>query len=85
MDNIKSILSSNGSIKDILSFIEKANLLDKSQFSFEHIYWLLNNKEFYTGLVNILKSRSMFDSTVWKYSFVHNDVEGIKEYIKENY
>ena len=42
-------------------------------FSFNDIYWLLNNKDTHKKIVYTLCKRGVYDETVWSYSMKHND------------
>lgn len=43
----------------------------------------MKNKEYYQIISNILRQRGFYDRRVWKYSLLHGDIEGFKEYIND--
>jgi len=64
MENFSDILE-KGNQQQILEFLRTKNLLDKSVFKFEDIYWLLGKKNFYQEIIRILDDRGIFNQTVW--------------------
>lgn len=80
MNTINDILSS-GQQEDILNFLRTQNLNNKNIFSFDKIYWLLNNKDFYQKVLAILKQRYIFDKVVWQMAFQHHDIPTAIEYL----
>ena len=80
-ENFLDVLSA-GSYADILSFIEKKNILNqKLGFDFSLIYWLLKDKGFFMDLISILKAKKVFNSRVWSYSIYHHVPSLISEYL----
>jgi len=73
-----------GKKEKILQFIEEKNILNKDIFKFTDIYWLLKDKGYYFGIINILKKRGIFEFVVWSYSFMHNDVQTIIEFFQHD-
>ena len=81
LNTITEIMSLGGK-EDILGFLEKQNILNQNIFDFKNIYWLLKDKEFYRGVVRVLKSRLIFEPRVWSFSVFHNDLEVFKEVLE---
>jgi hypothetical protein len=79
LETMDQVLS-QGSKEDILEFVEKKNLFNREIFSFENIYYLLKDADFYLKIVGILKKRKIFDKTVWSFSIYHKDVDTFKEF-----
>ena len=44
----------------------------------------MRNKEFYTRIVKILKSKGYYDKRVWKYSIYHNEESEFREYLQDS-
>jgi hypothetical protein len=68
MDNLKSILQHSEDVtKNALTYLANPdlNLLDSKKFAYRDIYWLLKDKDFFEGMMKILRDRSLFDKTVW--------------------
>ncbi|CCW71629.1 unnamed protein product [Phytomonas sp. Hart1] len=80
-DTISNVIS-NGSKADILSFMENHNLHQADRFQFRAIYWLLNNKQFYTDVIALLRRKLVFDDMVWSFSIKHGDFETFAEYLQ---
>lgn len=83
LDNIADILTS-GNFDDILNFLKTKNLFNDLVFNFEHIYWLLKNKSLHTQIINVLRERGAFDSTVWSYSILHGDLHIFRELLSHD-
>ena len=69
----------NGTMDEIINFIETKNILNSNIFNFSDIYYLLKNKQFFTKLIEVLRKKLVFDQTVWSYGFYHGDEETVKE------
>jgi hypothetical protein len=78
LTSISDILAQGNKV-DILNFMKKENIANSKIFNFSDIYWLLKDKEFYTSCTGILKTKLLYDETVWSYSFYHGDKSGIFE------
>jgi hypothetical protein len=80
-ETFKDILLS-GDRQAIINFLSTANLHkgDKG-FNFNHIYWLLNDRDFYLQVIETLRDRKIYDFQTWAYSFKHFDEVSIKEFL----
>lgn len=84
MNTIKDVLAV-GNKEDIIKFMKEQDLVNAEIFSFDSIYWLLKDPEFYREVISILKERFMFDPTVWSFSIMHGDYEIFSEFLKYQY
>ena len=84
MKTISDILS-QGSKSDILNFMKKENLYNSDIFQFDTIYWLLDDADFYKQVLDLLKQKFYFDSTVWSFSVKHGDFPTFVEYLQNHY
>lgn len=83
-ETFKDILISKD-LDKIYEFLATANLLKNEKgFTFSDMLWLLSDKSTYLKVVEILRDRRIFDKNVWDYSYMHKDVESIKEAILQN-
>ncbi len=80
LDTINDILT-KGTKNDILEFVKNKNILNNEIFTFDQIYYLLRDKDFYVELIKILRNRKIFDYTTWSYSIFHGDQESYKEFM----
>ncbi len=47
--------------------------------------WMLKDKSFFTEVIQILRSRLIFDTQVWSYALYHKtDEQAIKEYLQKS-
>lgn len=81
LETLNDVLVS-GSKSDIIDFLKNKNIFDTTTFNAYSILWLLKEKEMYSEVIKIFKSRSFFDNTVWQFGFLHKDSNTIKEYIE---
>lgn len=72
----------SGTKQEILSFLTKKEYFGVSENS--KVYWLLKDKEFYSELIKIFKSRGFFDYVVWGFGFYHHDQPIIREFLEKN-
>jgi len=78
-ETFRDILAS-GDKNAIFKFIKEANLIagDKG-FNFSDMYWLMQDKENFKKVTDILRSRRIYDNLLWNYSFHHKDDQTVRE------
>ena len=83
-ETFRDILASQD--KDaILNFLSTANLLKGEKgFNFNDMYWLLDDKEMFVLITDILRRRKIYNNQVWGYGFKHENVLAIKEFLARN-
>ena len=74
----------DGSTADLLSFIETQNIFDqqRTKFTFSDLLYLLKEDTFYLQLVTLLRSKRVFEESVWKFALLHNDPASLKELLR---
>ncbi|KAF1320245.1 hypothetical protein FI667_g12627, partial [Globisporangium splendens] len=45
-------------------------------------FWRCKDIAFYCGLTSFLRGKMIYNEGIWKYAFVHNDLDAIKEYLR---
>lgn len=45
---------------------------------------MLNDKDFFSQVINILRKRNYFDNMIWSFGILHNERKTILEYIEHN-
>lgn len=83
MRTIKDILS-GGKIEDIKEFIATKNLHNPNIFNVKDIIGLLKNENYYKIIISGLRSRGFYDKRVWKYSLMHGDIVGFRDYLNDS-
>jgi hypothetical protein len=78
LDNVLEM----GSKDDILEFIKSQTTIKQADLN--KILWLLKEKDFYSRLIEILRSRAIFNQTIWGFGFYHKDETAIKELLLQN-
>lgn len=81
MENFQDILQ-KGSVQDIIKFCESKNILNPEIFKFESIYWMLQKQDFYQLFISLLRSKGIFQETVWQHAFLHADLPAVIEYLQ---
>ena len=74
---LKEIMA-NGDTKDILNYFRNENFISSELYS---ILWLLKDKEFFLEITSILRSKGIFNISIWAYGFYHYDEKTISEYL----
>lgn len=70
------IMQSDNREEDVLEFLKTHNLLKGEKgFSFYQMLWMLKDKEFFKKVLQVLRSRLIFDNQVWSYSLHHKLVD----------
>ena len=74
----------DGSTAALLSFIESQNIFDeqRTKFKFSDLLYLLKDDTFYLQLVTLLRSKRIFEESVWKFALLHNDPASLKELLR---
>ena len=80
LETLTDILS-KGSHEDILNFIKTKNIWNSKVFIIDSIYWLLKDKEFYLKIVDVLRARKYYNTTVWSDSLHHHGQRSLKEFL----
>ena len=81
LETMANILSSGG-VKDILEFLKRKNLRNRSVFSFETIGWLMKDKEFYNQVMAIFRDRGFFYQQAWQFGLFHADMVTVRELLQ---
>lgn len=83
-ETFKDILQSSTRNEEVLDFLKTKNLLKGEMgFSFYDMLWMLRDKVFFKKVLEVLRSRLIWDESVWAYSFFHRDDErACKEFLQ---
>ena len=83
-NNFRDILAS-GDLKILYAFLKKANLFDQElEVCLGDLQFLLRDKEIWAQVRHILVKRNIFQLDIWKYAFLHQNEEAIREYLEGN-
>ena len=77
-ESLEDILN-YGSKDDIINFMQAKNLHNPRLFNTSRIMWMLAEEKYYKKIVEIMRSKCIFDHRVWAYSLKHQDFESFKE------
>ena len=72
-------VSQQGSAEQVLAFLEAANL---QRLDLSRIAWRLRDESFFTTMIDRLRARHVYDSTVWSYALHHEDGAATREYLR---
>lgn len=72
-------VSQNGTKQEVLDYLNTQNLetIDLTQIAFR-----MQDADFFTQVVGLLRDRFTFDQTLWSYAIKHRDVIAINEYLQ---
>ncbi|OMJ71756.1 hypothetical protein SteCoe_29951 [Stentor coeruleus] len=75
----------------ILDYLRTENLKSsKKNFSINDLFWMFKNKDFWSEVLSIYRSRLLYNEQLWSFAIIHNDKEIVsdilssKEVIKNN-
>lgn len=84
----KLSLESLESFRDILSSGDTELILRKLQdknfftdFNIDDLLWMARDPALYATLINIFRTRRIFDARLWAFSILHSDMESFRELI----
>jgi len=60
-----------GTKEDILEFLSSKDLVNEAGFSFNKIYFLMKDKDFWLKTIDILRTKRIFEATIWQYAIFH--------------
>lgn len=83
LESFEDILRS-GDKDQVITFLEKRNIFDSKVFKPTEILWMLKEKDLYYKIIEILRKRSYFNTSIWEFAFLHNDLSTIQEFISQN-
>ena len=65
-----------------MDYLRTKNIFDNGKgFKFEKILWLMEDKDFWTKSLKILRERKVYDKNVWRLSMHHKDPVTLREFI----
>ena len=74
------LLSGNKEL--ILTFLKDRPLASIKDFSWSNLYFLLKDRDFFEGVLALLRQQNRFEETIWSYAIYHNkDEKTISEYL----
>ncbi len=71
-------VSQNGTTEDVLRFLKEGNVQKTDLLK---IAWRLRDRTFWSTLISYLRSRFVFNSTLWSYGILHQDELATREYL----
>ena len=71
-------VSQNGSDDDVIGFLNRENI---QRLDVAEIAYRMKDKAFFKKATETLRSRFLYDHTLWAYSVKHNDAEAIGEFL----
>ena len=78
LDSISDVLST-GNMSNIIDFLKTKNLKNSSVYQFKDIGWLMKNKEFYSQVIEIFRTKGVYSPQIWQFCIYHNDLQAFKE------
>lgn len=72
-------VSQNGSPEDVLAYVERNNVL---RLDLTKVAWRMRDRAAYTGLLERLRQRLVYDDVLWSYSLLHRDEPAMREYLR---
>lgn len=70
-----------GTNDQVLEYLTTANLL---QLDMNAVAWRVQDKEFFTKILNVLRNGGRYDDVLWSYSIKHNDPVALREYLEQS-
>ena len=70
-----------GTEEEVLTMLSYLNVA-KNEISL--VAWRLSSAKFYAQVIELCRSRQLYSTGIWAWSFTHKDVEGMREYLECN-
>lgn len=74
-------VSQNGGNDQVIDFLNRQNVL---RLNLSKIAFRMKDRGFFNEVIKVLRNRYVFNSTLWSYSLMHNDIDAINEYLEAN-
>lgn len=71
-------ISQNGDSEAVLAFLRERNL---ERIQLDRIAFRMKDRGFFGQVLAVLRSRLVYDGTLWSYGIFHNDPDAISEYL----
>ena len=72
-------ISQQGTTAEVLAFLDGQNI---QRLDITKLAWRMRDREVFTTVLAKLRSRHVYDSTLWSYSLLHRDVPAAREYLQ---
>ena len=73
-------VSQNGSDKEVIEFLNHENVL---RLDLTKIAFRMKNADFFKEVMQVLGNRYTYNSTLWSYSIMHDEIEAINEFLQQ--
>ncbi|KAF1320224.1 hypothetical protein FI667_g12645, partial [Globisporangium splendens] len=75
-----SDVAARGSVDEVVQYLSSQK--DMLSVDLGLVLWRCKDIAFYNSLISFLRDEVIYNEGVWKYAFVHNDLDAIKEYLR---
>jgi hypothetical protein len=72
-------VSQQGSPAEVIAHVDGANV---QRLDLSRIAWRMKDREFFSTVLARLRSRHVYDDTLWSYAILHRDVDSAREYLR---
>ena len=56
--------------------------LNVTEYDVSRIAWRLTKEPFFTSVIEILRSRHIFNRAIWSWAFTHKNVQAVREFLE---
>uniref|UniRef100_K3X8S1 Uncharacterized protein n=1 Tax=Globisporangium ultimum (strain ATCC 200006 / CBS 805.95 / DAOM BR144) TaxID=431595 RepID=K3X8S1_GLOUD len=74
-----SDVAARGSVDEVVEYLSSQK--DMLGVDLGLLFWRCKDISFYCGLISFLRGKVIYNEGIWKYAFVHSDLDAIKEYL----
>ena len=73
-------VSQDGTNEEVINFLNRENVLrlDLNQIAFR-----MKDADFFKQVIKVLRNRYTFNSTLWSYSLMHDEIKAINEFLQQ--
>ncbi|GAB9477026.1 hypothetical protein Gpo141_00014085 [Globisporangium polare] len=75
-------VSARGSLSDVLGYLSAQKKMLSVDVS--SLCWRCTDEAFYLGVTSFLRDKMVYQESIWKYAFVHNDTVGMRELLSSS-
>ncbi len=72
-------VSQNGTPEQVIAFLERENV---NALNLERIAWRMKDAAYFKTVVGLLANRHVYNSTLWSYSLLHNEVTAARTFLQ---
>ncbi|MEO6593400.1 MAG: hypothetical protein ABIP94_01455 [Planctomycetota bacterium] len=72
-------VSQQGTAAEVIGYLDASNI---QRLDLSRVAWRMKDREFFSTLLTKLRTRHVYDDTLWSYGILHRDASATREYLQ---